>query len=132
MGGGARVPDPGEAFDDSVVVRWEPPEGPDEDLDVDLPAFVPSQLAPRQPAASVSGVPERFEPGADPDWRPEPGADPDWRFEPASQPPPPPPKGQWWAAWLADPTQRHEFRYWDGTIWTEHVSDAGLAGIDAL
>jgi hypothetical protein len=29
------------------------------------------------------------------------------------------------AAWGADPTRRHELRYWDGQQWTEHVSDAG-------
>ncbi|HKO85810.1 MAG TPA: DUF2510 domain-containing protein, partial [Actinomycetota bacterium] len=30
-----------------------------------------------------------------------------------------------WAAtgWLADPSRRHELRYWDGQRWTEHVSD---------
>ncbi|GAA4804368.1 AIM24 family protein [Nocardioides caeni] len=30
------------------------------------------------------------------------------------------------AAWHPDPTGRHEMRYWDGTRWTEHVSDAGV------
>ncbi|WP_183095882.1 DUF2510 domain-containing protein, partial [Nocardioides stalactiti] len=30
------------------------------------------------------------------------------------------------AAWHPDPTGRHELRYWDGTQWTEHVSDAGV------
>ena len=32
--------------------------------------------------------------------------------------------------WLVDPTRRHEKRYWSGTAWTEHVSDAGVPGID--
>lgn len=31
----------------------------------------------------------------------------------------------WPAGWLADPTGRHELRYWDRTAWTAHVSDAG-------
>lgn len=35
------------------------------------------------------------------------------------------------AAWLADPTGRHQHRYWDGSSWTEHVSDAGAATTDA-
>jgi hypothetical protein len=29
------------------------------------------------------------------------------------------------AGWLADPTGRHELRYWSGTAWTTQVSDAG-------
>jgi hypothetical protein len=34
-------------------------------------------------------------------------------------------------AWLADPTGRHELRYFDGTGWTEHVADAGVISADA-
>lgn len=30
------------------------------------------------------------------------------------------------AAWHPDPTGRHELRYWDGSQWTEHVSDQGV------
>jgi hypothetical protein len=33
-------------------------------------------------------------------------------------------------SWLADPTGRHEHRYWDGTAWTEHVADDGEAATD--
>ncbi len=29
------------------------------------------------------------------------------------------------AGWKADPTGRHQFRYWDGFQWTESVADAG-------
>jgi hypothetical protein len=36
------------------------------------------------------------------------------------------------AAWHPDPEGRHEFRYWSGTRWTEHVSDRGVASIDPL
>ncbi|MBI1377051.1 MAG: DUF2510 domain-containing protein [Frankiales bacterium] len=36
------------------------------------------------------------------------------------------------AAWLADPTERHEHRYWNGTEWTAHVSDGGVQGSDAF
>jgi hypothetical protein len=32
--------------------------------------------------------------------------------------------------WHADPSGRHEFRYWDGTRWTEHVSDRGIASVE--
>jgi hypothetical protein len=34
------------------------------------------------------------------------------------------------AGWKADPFGRHEHRYWDGTAWTAHVSDAGVTGTD--
>ncbi|MDP1820450.1 MAG: DUF2510 domain-containing protein [Acidimicrobiales bacterium] len=33
-------------------------------------------------------------------------------------------------SWQADPTGRHDHRYWDGTSWTEHVADAGVAAVD--
>ena len=36
------------------------------------------------------------------------------------------------AAWLADPCGRHELRYWDGTRWTDHVSDRGVQGTDPV
>lgn len=36
------------------------------------------------------------------------------------------------AAWHPDPTGRHELRYWDGTAWSDHVSDRGITGTDAL
>jgi uncharacterized RDD family membrane protein YckC len=38
--------------------------------------------------------------------------------------PPNPPR------WAPDPLGRHEYRYWDGGQWTEHVSDNGMAAID--
>ncbi len=34
--------------------------------------------------------------------------------------------------WYADPVHRHEYRYWDGNDWTEHVADAGVRSFDAL
>ncbi|MGI8938027.1 MAG: DUF2510 domain-containing protein [Iamia sp.] len=34
--------------------------------------------------------------------------------------------------WAADPTGRHEMRYWDGAIWSEHVSDSGAQAVDPL
>lgn len=36
------------------------------------------------------------------------------------------------AAWHPDPTGRHELRYWDGTQWTEHVSDGGVVSSSPL
>ncbi|HEX6425750.1 MAG TPA: septum formation family protein [Acidimicrobiales bacterium] len=34
--------------------------------------------------------------------------------------------------WNPDPTGRHEYRYWDGTAWTDDVSDGGVAATDPL
>lgn len=36
------------------------------------------------------------------------------------------------AAWHPDPTGRHELRYWDGTQWTDHVSDQGMQSVSPL
>ncbi len=36
------------------------------------------------------------------------------------------------AAWLADPTGRNQLRYWDGTLWTEHISNSGNQAVDGL
>lgn len=35
------------------------------------------------------------------------------------------------AGWQADPTGRHEHRYWDGSQWTDNVADGGVANTDA-
>jgi hypothetical protein len=43
-------------------------------------------------------------------------------------PPRPAPAG----AWFADPSRRHQLRYWNGQSWTEHVSDGGTQSVDAL
>jgi hypothetical protein len=34
------------------------------------------------------------------------------------------------AGWFADPSRRHELRYWDGHRWTEHVADHGTQAVD--
>lgn len=36
------------------------------------------------------------------------------------------------ADWYADPTGRHQHRYWDGRAWTEHAADNGVATVDPL
>lgn len=36
------------------------------------------------------------------------------------------------ADWRPDPSGRHDYRYWDGQQWTEHVADSGQASIDPL
>ena len=34
------------------------------------------------------------------------------------------------SGWFADPDGRHELRYFDGSGWTGHVADGGIAGVD--
>ena len=34
------------------------------------------------------------------------------------------------AKWYPDPTGRHDHRYWDGTKWTHHVADLGVAATE--
>ena len=36
------------------------------------------------------------------------------------------------ASWYPDPHGRAELRYWDGSVWTEHVSNNGAQGIDSV
>ena len=34
--------------------------------------------------------------------------------------------------WFPDPMGRHEYRWWTGSAWGEHVSDRGLTVIDPV
>jgi hypothetical protein len=36
------------------------------------------------------------------------------------------------AGWLPDPTGRHEYRYWNGSGWSRHVSDGGRRSTDVM
>lgn len=36
------------------------------------------------------------------------------------------------AGWFADPSRRHELRYWDGQRWTERVADRGTEAVDPV
>ena len=36
------------------------------------------------------------------------------------------------ANWYADPTGKHQLRYWSGAAWTEHVSDNGVQATDPV
>lgn len=36
------------------------------------------------------------------------------------------------AGWFPDPAGRHERRYWNGFVWTEHVFTSGTQGVDPL
>lgn len=33
--------------------------------------------------------------------------------------------------WYPDPSGRAELRYWDGSVWTDHVSNQGIQGVDS-
>ena len=34
--------------------------------------------------------------------------------------------------WNPDPTGRHEYRYWDGAVWSDDVSDQGVTSVDPM
>jgi hypothetical protein len=36
------------------------------------------------------------------------------------------------SGWKADPTGRHQFRFWDGFKWTENVADSGVQSTDPV
>jgi len=36
------------------------------------------------------------------------------------------------AGWHPDPSHRHEYRYWDGSAWTDTVADSGFVRADPL
>jgi len=36
------------------------------------------------------------------------------------------------AAWLEDPTHHYQYRYWDGSAWTDQVASNGTVSTDAL
>jgi uncharacterized protein YxjI len=36
------------------------------------------------------------------------------------------------ANWHPDPTGRHQMRYWNGDVWTEHVATNGVSSVDPL
>jgi hypothetical protein len=36
------------------------------------------------------------------------------------------------ARWAEDPSGRHQYRYWDGSTWTEHTADNGVSSTDSL
>jgi Protein of unknown function (DUF2510) len=36
------------------------------------------------------------------------------------------------ARWSADPSSHHQLRYWNGTAWTEYVSDNAASSLDPI
>ncbi len=97
----------------------------------DAPAPAPGRWDAPAPGYGPAPPPSGWE-APPPPGTPEPGfAPPGSGAAPSSAPlePAPPPTPR---AWLADPSGRHELRYWDGTRFTEHVADAGKITIDPL
>jgi hypothetical protein len=97
------------------------------------PPYPPPVPEPEQKPAEEGGGPPRY-PGEGPP--PYPGAAPAPapvpRYAPQPSPyvPGPPVSEAPPFGWYPDPSGRHEQRYWDGTRWTEHVSDAGQQSTD--
>lgn len=87
---------------------------------------VAPRVAPIDVTAAASGQSPSSE--AQPGERRLPGPD-GWRPAEAGQPSNgyPPLFG-----WYADPTSRHELRYWDGRHWTDSVTDEGVKTVDPL
>lgn len=86
----------------------------------------PSIPPPMVPGTYGTSLPPHIEPDADGSAGPGKPGDPDWvspaAVTAANQP----------AGWRADPTGRHEYRYWSGSAWTTHVSDEGRRSVDPL
>jgi hypothetical protein len=46
--------------------------------------------------------------------------------------------GRWWPGagaapgWHPDPAGRHQYRWWDGSTWTDRVADGGQDAVDPL
>jgi hypothetical protein len=84
-------------------------------------------------AGEPSGYGYRQPPGGamPPGYGPSPGYGPGTRYPaPSLAAPAGPPAAASPPAWHPDPGGRHQYRYWDGSHWTEHVSDHGRAGTD--
>lgn len=90
----------------------------------------PYGTAPGYPGQPPAGAPGPWAyPGAGTPTGQAPFGQQPYGQQPVAPPPPVenPPFG-----WYADPSGRHEKRYWDGTRWTEHVSDGEARSTDPV
>jgi len=76
------------------------------------PPATPAAATPAQPASAQQA--------------PEPVPSPAAATPPDK--PPPPPKGMW----ASDPSGGHQYRWWNGTAWTDYVADNGQESQDPL
>jgi uncharacterized membrane protein YhaH (DUF805 family) len=121
-----------------VVIVWLATEGtpgpnqygPDPKLEPEpvLPEAVAQRLGQATGSPSAPGAPA---PGTPTTGAPTPGA------SAPSAPPPAPLAPQAIASgtpagWYADPTGKHQMRYWDSQAWTANVSDNGATSTDPL
>ena len=92
-------------------------------------AYPPPSPQPEETAATEESGPPRY-PGEGPP--PYPGSAPAPPYQGGGTPytPTPPVTEAPPFGWYPDPSGRHEQRYWDGTRWTEHVSDGGQQSSD--
>jgi len=101
------------AEDDSGRVEAEGPAG--------IPAAQVAEVAGAEVGAEAEPAsPEAVVETASPEPAPQPAAP-----TPAARPLPA-------ADWYADPMGRHQYRYWNGTAWTDDVADNGVAAKDPL
>jgi hypothetical protein len=84
----------------SESYQWMPKAFPQSDDGIDKPAPPPAP----PPATSA---PEASVPGVDPA-----------------------PEAKLVSGWYADPSGRHQFRWWDGSSWTDQVADGDTTGQD--
>lgn len=95
-------------------------------------AEAPATATPNT-ATPYTAVPNHAVPNtADPNTATPNHAVPDIDRTVVSNPARPAAKGSAPAGWEADPTGRHQVRYWDGAAWTVHVADNGVTGTDPL
>lgn len=117
--GGAPGGGPGSALGGPPPAPWSaypPPREPSEEPEgAGAPPAYPGGGPPPYPGSGSTPAYPGSAPGA--------FSAPDRFPEPESRPP---------FGWYPDPSGRHEQRYWDGTRWTEHVSDHGQQSTEPL
>jgi Protein of unknown function (DUF2510) len=91
-------------------------------LDAGVPAAAPTAALPPAMASAAQSPepsPEEARPASGASSPEEPPVASEKPSAPQGPPPMPPPM------WAKDPTGRHQLRYWDGSAWTDYVSDDG-------
>ncbi|MHB8264102.1 MAG: DUF5684 domain-containing protein [Acidimicrobiales bacterium] len=86
--------------------------------------YGPAPYGPAPYGGPPGGFPtaDPFQPGNQPGMHPSPGVQAGPGAPPAAQKP----------DWYTDPSGRHQQRYWNGSLWTEHVADGGVQANDPL
>jgi len=90
------------------------------------PSYVPAAPHATQPVASVPQPVASVQPPVQQGVQPVAEAFASTAATPAAASPAAP------GGWHPDPAGRHELRYYDGSAWTSHVSNQGVAGVDPI